>query len=156
MKTGKPTRLAEKLNADLTSLRQEHIDLINSQMSSFRQDLNDIVSSAQHTIKSDIRTFQARMNAAQLMNATLAEQMLRLSPKTLVICVLSMILTLMAASMLWQWAMTSMAMTARMQRLGMQTVEAEGATWLVLNYSQTQLQNCKMGGQPVMCIRMED
>lgn len=32
MKTGKPPRLSEKLNADLDTLRQEHSALMNSQL----------------------------------------------------------------------------------------------------------------------------
>lgn len=156
MKTGAPTRLADKLNADLNSLRQEHLDLIDTQLTSFKRDLTTTVTSARDTIESDFHMFQQRMSAAALRNAISAEQMFRLSPWTVTFCVLTMILALMAATVLWHWAVTSMQMTAQMQNLGLQMISAEGATWLIPNPDLTTLHTCKMAGQPVTCIRVEN
>ena len=58
MKTGKPPRLSEKLNAELDTIRAEHVASISSQLKSFRIDLKNIVGAAQHTIVSDTRRFQ--------------------------------------------------------------------------------------------------
>ena len=46
MKTGKPTRLSEKLNAELDEIRQEHVASISSQLKSFRIDLKNIMGAA--------------------------------------------------------------------------------------------------------------
>ena len=57
MKTGKPTRLSEKLNAELDTIRQDYAALMVSQLESFRTDLNSIATNAQRTIEIDTRTF---------------------------------------------------------------------------------------------------
>ncbi|WP_299966778.1 hypothetical protein [uncultured Roseobacter sp.] len=56
--TGEPTRVIEKLNAELDEIRQEHVASISSQLKSFRIDLKNIVGAAEHTIASDTRPFQ--------------------------------------------------------------------------------------------------
>jgi len=58
MKTGKPTRLSEKLIAELDTIRAEHVASISSQLTSFRIDLKIFVGTAQHTIESDTHRFQ--------------------------------------------------------------------------------------------------
>jgi len=60
MKTGKPTRLSEKLNAELDTIRQDYAASMASQLESFRTDLQHIVTIAQRTIETDIRTFLNR------------------------------------------------------------------------------------------------
>ena len=45
MKTGKPTRLSEKLNAELDTIRQDYAASMASQLESFRTDLNSIATS---------------------------------------------------------------------------------------------------------------
>ena len=50
MKTGKPTRLSEKLNAELDTIRAEHVASISSQLKSFRIVLKNTVGAAQHTL----------------------------------------------------------------------------------------------------------
>jgi len=57
MKTGKPTRLSEKLNAELDTIRQDYAASMASQLESFRTDLNSIAANAQRTIETDTRTF---------------------------------------------------------------------------------------------------
>ena len=74
MKTGKPTRLSEKLNAELDTIRAEHVASISSQLKSFRIDLKNIVGAAQHTIASDTRRFHtetARMFETRLRSIRL-------------------------------------------------------------------------------------
>lgn len=53
MKTGKQTRLGEKLNAELDTIRQDYAASMASQLESFRIDLNDIATNAQRTIEID-------------------------------------------------------------------------------------------------------
>ena len=156
MKPGKPTRLADKLNTDLNSLRQEHVDLINTQLTNFKRDLSSTVSDAQHTIASDIHTFQMRIRSAALQNTISAEQMYRVSPKTVTICVLTMILALMLATVFWQWAMTTMQVNSRLMALGLELIEADGATWIIPNDTRTRVHSCTMAGQPVTCIRVKE
>lgn len=57
MKTGKPTRLSEKLNAELDTIRQDYAASMASQLENFRTDLNSIATSAHRTIETDTRTF---------------------------------------------------------------------------------------------------
>ena len=45
MKTGKPTRLSEKLNAELDTIRQDYAASMASQLESFRTDLSSIAPS---------------------------------------------------------------------------------------------------------------
>lgn len=56
MKTGKPTRLSEKLNADLDMIRQDHAASMASRLESFRSNLTAIANDARRTIKSDRAT----------------------------------------------------------------------------------------------------
>ena len=57
MKTGKPTRLSEKLNAELDTIRQDYAASMASQLESFRTDLTGIASDARRTIENDTRRF---------------------------------------------------------------------------------------------------
>lgn len=71
MKTGKPTRLSEKLD----TVRAEHVASISSQLKSFRIDLKNIVGAAQHTIASDTRRFQTEVRDAAEIDPPLADNL---------------------------------------------------------------------------------
>ena len=90
MKTGKPTRLSEKLNAELDTIRQDYAASMASQMESFRTDLSKIATIAQRTIESDTRTF-LRQNKSWLT----------ISPWLITGTFLAGIVSMMAASLLW-------------------------------------------------------
>ena len=152
MKTGKPTRLSEKLNAELDEIRAEHVASISSQLKGFRIDLKNIVGAAQHTIASDTRRFQTE-------TATMFESRLRsirlwltISPWLIAAMVLTGIVSMMAASFFWTVHLTRSELT----EMGLTRIERPEGTWLILDQSKTRLRTCMMGGQNVTCIRIEE
>ena len=96
MKTGKPTRLSEKLNAELDTIRQDYAASMASQLESFRTDLSSIATNAQRTIESDTRTF-LRQNKSWLT----------ISPWLITGTFLAGIVSMMAASLLWTLMLAS-------------------------------------------------
>jgi CHASE3 domain sensor protein len=100
MKTGKPTRLSEKLNAELDTIRQDYAASMASQLESFRTDLNSIATNAQHTIEIDTRTF-LRQNKSWLT----------ISPWLITGTLLVGIVSMMAASLLWTLLLASSELT---------------------------------------------
>ena len=96
MKTGKPTRLSEKLNAELDTIRQDYAASMASQLESFRTDLNSIATNAQRTIEIDTRTF-LRQNKSWLT----------ISPWLITGTFLVGIVSMMAASLLWTLMLAS-------------------------------------------------
>jgi len=152
MKTGKPTRLSEKLNAQLDDIRQEHIASISSLFKNFRIDLKNIVGAAQHTIASDTRRFQtetASMFETRLRSIRL---WLTISPWLIAAMVLTGIALMMAASFFWTVRLTRSELT----EMGLTRIERPEGTWLILDPSKTRLTACTMGGRPVTCIRIEE
>ena len=101
MKTGKPTRLSEKLNAALDTIRQDYAASMASQLESVRTDLSSIATSAHRTIESDTRSF-LRQNKSWLT----------ISPWLITGTFLVEIVTMMmAASLLWTLMLASSEMT---------------------------------------------
>ena len=152
MKNGKPTRLSEKLNAELDTIRADHVASISSQLKSFRIDLKNIVGAAQHTIASDTRRFQtetASMFETRLRSIRL---WLTISPWLIAGMVLMGIASMMAASFFWTVHLTRSELT----EMGLTRIERPEGAWLILDPSKTRLRTCTMGGQSVTCIRIEE
>lgn len=141
MKTGKPTRLSEKLNAELDTIRQDYAASMASQLESFRTDLNSIATNAQRTIEIDTRTF-LRQNKSWLT----------ISPSQITGTFLAGIVSMMAASLLWTLILASSELTD----LGLTRIDREDATWLVLDPTKTRLRTCTLGGRSVTCIKIEE
>jgi hypothetical protein len=141
MKTGKPTRLSEKLNAELDTIRQDYAASMASQLESFRTDLNSIAINAQRTIESDTRSF-LRQNKSWLT----------ISPWLITGTFLVGIVSMMAASLLW----TLMLASSEMTDLGLTRIDREDGTWLVLDPTKTRLRTCTLGGRSVTCIKIEE
>jgi hypothetical protein len=141
MKTGKPTRLSEKLNAELDTIRQDYAASMASQLESFRTDLNSIATNAQRTIEIDTRTF-LRQNKSWLT----------ISPWLITGTLLVGIVSMMAASLLW----TLMLASSEMTELGLTRIDREDGTWLVLDPTKTRLRTCTLGGRSVTCIKVEE
>jgi hypothetical protein len=101
MKTGKPTRLSEKQNAELDTIRQGYAASMASQLESVRTDLSSIATIAQRIIESDTRSF-LRQNKSWLT----------ISPWLITGTFLVGIVTMMmAASLLWTLMLASSEMT---------------------------------------------
>ena len=141
MKTGKPTRLSEKLNAELDTIRQDYAASMASQLASFRTDLNSIATIAHRTIETDTRTF-LRQNKSWLT----------ISPWLITGTFLAGIVLMMALSLLW----TLMLASSEMTELGSTRIDREDGTWLVLDPTKTRLRTCTLGGKSVTCIKIEE
>ena len=141
MKTGKPTRLSEKLNAELDTIRQDYAASMASQLESFRTDLNTIATNAQRTIEIDTRTF-LRQNKSWLT----------ISPWLITGTFLVGIVSMMAASLLW----TLMLASSELTDLGLTRIDREDGTWLVLDPAKTRVRTCTLGGRSVTCIKIEE
>ena len=152
MKTGKPTRLSEKLNAELDTIRAEHVASISSQLKSFRIDLKNIVGAAQHTIASDTRHFQTETETLFETRLRSIRLWLTISPWLIAGMVLTGIALMMVASFFWTAHLTRSELT----ELGLTRIERPEGTWLILDPSKTRLRTCTMGGQTVTCIRIEE
>ena len=152
MKTGKPTRLSEKLNAELDEIRAEHVASISSLLKSFRIDLKNIVGAAQHTIASDMRRFQTETASLFETRLRSIRLWLTISPWLIAAMVLTGIASMMAASFFWTVHLTHSELT----EMGLTRIERPDGTWLILNPSKTRLRTCTMGGRHVTCIRIEE
>ena len=141
MKTGKPTRLSEKQNPELDTIRQDYAASMASQLESFRTDLNSIATNAQRTIEIDTRTF-LRQNKSWLT----------ISPWLITGTFLVGIVSMMAASLLWTLILASSELTD----LGLTRIDREDGTWLVLDPTKTRLRSCTLGGRSVTCIKIEE
>ena len=141
MRTGKPTRLSEKLNAELDTIRQDYAASMASQLESFRTDLNAIATIAHRTIETDTRTFLQQNKS-----------WLTISPWLITGTFLAGIVSMMAASLLW----TLMLDNSEMTELGLTRIDREDGTWLVLDPTKTRLRTCTLGGRSVTCIKIEE
>ena len=152
MKTGKPTRLIEKLNAELDEIRAEHVASISSQLKNFRIDLKNIVGAAQHTIASDTRHFQTE--TASLFDTRLRSirLWLTISPWLIAGMALTGIASMMAASFFW----TVHLKRSELTEMGLTRIERPEGTWLILDPTKTRLRTCTLGGRQVTCIRIEE
>ena len=153
MKTGKPTRLSEKLNAELDTIRQDYADSMASQLENFRTDLTGIANDAQRTIENDTRRF---LNENRSLFETRTEQIRRwltISPWVISGLIVTGIASMMAASWFWTVFLTRSELT----ELGLTRIERPEGRWLILDPNKAQLRTCSMGGKSVTCIRiMED
>ena len=141
MKTGKPTRLSEKLNAELDTIRQDYAASMASQLESFRTDLSKIATIAHRTIESDTRSF-LRQNKSWLT----------ISPWVISGLIVMGIASMMAAS--WFW--TSLLTRSELTELGLTRIDQGETTWLTLDPDRTELKTCTLAGTPVICIKIEE
>ena len=150
MKTGKPTRLSEKLNAELDSIRQEYAASMASQLESFRSDLTAIASDAQRTIESDTRCFQKE--TANLFQTRLnsIRRCLTISPFLISVLILALIASMMVASYFW----TLVLKRSELMEIGLTHIVQAGQTWLVLDPSRGELNNCVVAGRSTHCIKI--
>ena len=152
MKTGKPTRLSEKLNAELDTIRQDYAASMASQLESFRTDLTAIASDARRTIENDTRRF---LNENRSLFETRTEQIRRwltISPWVIVGMVSAWIATVLLAS--WFW--TGLIMRSEMSRLGLTRIEQAGQTWVTLDPNRTELKTCTLAQTPIICIKIKE
>lgn len=152
MKTGKPTRLSEKLNAELDSIRQDYAASMASQLKCFRTELTAIATDARRTIENDTRRF---LNEHRSLLETRTEQIRRwltISPYVISGLIVTGIASMMAASWLW----TVLLMRSEMAELGLTRIEQGEQTWLTLNPDKTELKTCTLAGTPVICIKIEE
>ena len=152
MTTGKPNRLAEKLNADLETVRSDHAALMASQLESFRSDFSSIATSALHTIETDIRFFLSDSRSELERRSETIRRWLTISPWVIVVMVSSWIATVLIASWFWMGLITSSEMT----RLGLTRIEQAGQTWVTLDPDRTELKTCTMAGTPVLCNEIKE
>ena len=152
MKTGKPTRLSEKLNAELDTIRQDYAASMASQLESFRSDLTAIVSDARRTIENDTRRF---LNENSSLFETRTEQIrswLTISPWVISGLIVMGIASMMAASWFWTVLLTR----SEMAELGLTRIDQGEQTWLTLDPDRTKLKTCTLAGTPVICIKIEE
>ena len=152
MKTGKPTRLSEKLNAELDTIRQDYAASMASQLESFRTDLTAIASDARRTIESDTRHF---LNQNRSLFETRTEQIRRwltISPWVISGLIVTGIASMMAASWFWTVFLTRSELT----ELGLTRIDQGEQTWLTLDPNRTELKTCTLAGTPVICIKIEE
>ena len=150
MKTGKPTRLSEKLNAELDTIRQDYAASMASQLESFRTDLTAIANDARRTIESDTRRF---LNENRSLFETRTEQIRRwltISP-----WVISGLMVMGIGSMIvvsWLW--TVLLARSELAELGLIRIEQAGQTWLMLNPDSVALSRCTLAGTTTYCIKI--
>jgi hypothetical protein len=152
MKTGKPMRLSEKLNADMDAIREEHADLMASQLESFRTDMTSIAQSAQTIIESDTQLFVER-NRNWFKELTLqAEDCVTMSPWMILWIIVSGIAMLMLASLFWTAFMTR----SEIAEMGLTRITRDNHTWLIMDPDRTELQTCMLAKAPVMCLKIRE
>ena len=152
MTTGKPNRLAEKLNADLETVRSDHAALMASQLESFRSDFSGIATSALHTIETDIRFFLSDSRSELERRSETIRRWLMISPWVIVAMVSVWITTVLIASWFWTGLITRSEMTA----LGLTRIEQAGKTWVTLDPDRTELKTCTMAQTPIICIQIKE
>lgn len=152
MTTGKPNRLAEKLNADLETVRSDHAALMASQLESFRSDFSSIATSALHTIETDIRFFLSDSRSELERRSETIRRWLTISPWVIVGMVSTWIATVLMASWFWTGLITRSELT----QMGMTRIEQAGQTWVTLDPDRTALKTCTMAQRPIICIEIKE
>ena len=152
MKTGKPPRLSEKLNAELETMRADHAASMQSQLESFRNDFSDIATSALHTIKTDIRYFLSDSRSELQSRSATIRRWLTVSPWVIVGLITAWIASTMAMSWLWMTLLTSPPLSD----LGVTRIDREDRSWLILDPTHTELKTCTLAETPVICIEIEE
>ena len=152
MTTGKPNRLAEKLNADLDRIRSDHAALMASQLESFRSDFSSIATSTLHTIETDIRFFLSDSKSELERRSETIRRWLTISPWGIVGMVSTWIATVLMASWFWTGLITRSELT----QMGMTRIEQAGQTWVTLDPDRTELKTCTMAQRPIICIEIKE
>ena len=152
MKTGKPPRLSEKLNAELETIRTEHAALMQSRLESFRTDFDNIATSALNTIETDIRYFLSDSRSELQSRSATIRRWLTISPWVIVGMITAWIASTMAASWLWMLLLTPSSLSD----LGLTRIDRAGQTWLTLDPDRTELKTCTLAETPVICIEIEE
>ena len=107
MKTGKPTRLSEKLNA----IRRDYAASMASQLESFRIDLTAIAADARRTIESDTRHFPSENRSLFETRTEQIRRWLTISSWVISALIVTGIASMMAASWFWTLQMTRSELT---------------------------------------------
>ncbi|RLJ51956.1 hypothetical protein BCF46_2181 [Litoreibacter meonggei] len=152
MTTGKPNRLAEKLNADLETIRNDHAALMASQLESFRSDFSSIATSALHTIETDIRFFLSDSKSELERRSETIRRLLTISPWVIVGMVAAWIATVLMAGWIW----TALTTRSELTGLGLTRIEQAGLTWVTLDPDRTELKTCTMAQTPIICIEIKE
>ncbi len=152
MTTGKPNRLAEKLNADLETIRSDHAALMASQLESFRSDFSSIATSALHTIETDIRFFLSDSKSELERRSETVRRWLTISPWAIVAMVSAWIATVLMAG--WFW--TVMTTRSELTELGLTRIEQAGQTWVTMDSDRTELKTCTLAQTPIICIEIKE
>lgn len=150
MKIGKPTRLGEKLNAELDMIRQDHAASMASQLESFRSDLTTIADDARRITETDTRRFLTETQNLYEDRIEQIRRWLAISPWVIVALSLTVPALMMAGSWYWANQMGRSALT----EMGLTRIERPEGNWIILDPDKTRLHSCKMGNQTVNCIRM--
>ena len=114
--------------------------------------MKNIVGAAQHTIASDTRRFQTETASLFETRLRSIRRWLTISPWLIAGIVLTVIASMMAASLLWTMLLASSELTD----LGLTRIDREDGTWLVLDPTKTRLRTCTLGGRSVTCIKIEE
>ncbi|MBW3241437.1 hypothetical protein KUV57_01850 [Epibacterium sp. DP7N7-1] len=150
MKTGKPTRLSEKLNADIDAIRQEHADLMASHLESFRTDMISIAQSAQTTIETGTqRLVEQNRNWLKELTSQ-AKDCVTISPWMILWIAVAGITMMMLASLFWTAFMTR----SEIEEMGLTRITRDAHTWLIMDPDRTELQICTLARAPVMCVKI--
>ncbi len=153
MKTGKPTRLSEKLNAELDTTLQDCAASMASRLESFRGDLTAIASDARRsTIESDTRRFLNENRSLFETRTGQIRRWLTISPWVISGLIVTGIASMMAASWFWTVLLTR----SEMAELGLTRIDQREQSWLTLDPDRTQLKTCMLAGTPVICIKIEE
>ena len=152
MTTGKPNRLAEKLNADLETIRSDHAALMASQLESFRSDFSSIATSALHTIETDIRFFLSDSRSELERRSETIRRWLTISPWAIVAMVSAGIATVLMAG--WFW--TALTTRSELTELGLTRIEQAGQTWVTMDPDRTELKTCTLAQTPIICIEIKE
>lgn len=152
MTTGKPNRLAEKLNADLETIRSDHAALMASQLESFRSDFSSITTSALHTIETDIRFFLSDSKSELERRSETIRRWLTISPWVIVGMVSAWIATVLMAS----WFLTDLIARSELKELGLIRIEQSGQTRVTPDPNRTELKTCTVAGTPIICIEIKE
>ncbi len=153
MKTGKPnTRLSEKLNAELDTIRQEHAALMASQLKSFGNDLTSIAQHARNTIENDTRHFLQTNKSYFETRTKQIKRWTSISPWLTTGLALMVIALMMGLSWLW----TSMLTSSELTQMGLTRIVQNEQTWLVMNPDKTALKNCTLASTPMLCIEIKE
>lgn len=156
MKNGKlePTRLSERLNAELDAIRQASAASMASQLENFRQDLETIATDARDIIENDTRRIM-EWNARVLSNR-LSESLrwITIAPWAMAATAALFLATSVVLSWIW-----SREIGARLERKSApigQSIELEGISYLLLPPGQIEPTHCTINGEKLPCLRRKE